>query len=122
MAYIAEYEKIRHDSNLMSDELRAIGARIAHASNAVQVATQRSAPALRTPRAPSSRPALEETAASLEELSATVRQNAGNAQAANQAAVAARELAIGGGEIAHQAIAAMGKIEGPRARSPRSSG
>jgi methyl-accepting chemotaxis protein len=113
VAYIAEYEKIRHDFNLMSDELRAIGARIAHASNAVQVATTEIGTGVAdlSARTEQQASALEETAASLEELSATVRQNAGNAQAAKQAAVAARELAIGGGEIANQAIAAMGKIE-----------
>ena len=113
VAYIDEYEKIRYDFNLMSDELRAIAGRIAHASSAVQVATTEIGTGVvdLSARTEQQASALEETAASLEELSATVRQNAGNAQAANQAAVAARELAIGGGEIAHQAIAAMGKIE-----------
>jgi methyl-accepting chemotaxis protein len=113
VAYIDEYEKIRHDFNRMSDELRAIAGRIGGASNAVQVATTEIGTGVAdlSARTEQQASALEETAASLEELSATVRQNAGNAQAANQAAVAARELAIGGGEIANQAIAAMGKIE-----------
>ncbi len=54
---------------------------------------------------------LEETAAAMEQLAATVRQNAGNARQASQLADSAKAAADGGGGVATQAVAAMGRIE-----------
>ncbi|MEW9572784.1 methyl-accepting chemotaxis protein [Rhodanobacter sp. Si-c] len=53
---------------------------------------------------------LEETAASMEEMTSTVRQNAENASHASQLASGAREQAERGGQVAAQAVAAMGEI------------
>jgi len=54
---------------------------------------------------------LEETASSMEELTSTVRQNAENARQSRQLAGGAREQAEKGGEIADQAVTAMGGIK-----------
>ncbi len=55
--------------------------------------------------------ALEETAASMEELAVTVKQNADNADDANKLANKSREMAVNGGEVAKEAVEAMGVIE-----------
>lgn len=55
--------------------------------------------------------ALEETAASMEELAVTVKKNADNAGDANKLADKSREMAVNGGEVAKQAVEAMGVIE-----------
>jgi len=53
---------------------------------------------------------LEETAAAMEEMTSTVKQNADNARQASQLAEGARSQAEHGGEVAGQAVAAMGAI------------
>jgi methyl-accepting chemotaxis protein len=53
---------------------------------------------------------LEEIASSMEELTSTVQQSADNADQANQLASAARTQAEQGGQVAEQAIVAMGAI------------
>ncbi|NOZ42173.1 MAG: PAS domain-containing protein [Alphaproteobacteria bacterium] len=55
--------------------------------------------------------ALEETAASMEQLAVTVKQNADNAKDANKLAEKSREMAINGGDVAKEAVDAMGVIE-----------
>ena len=111
--YEGDLLRLKTDVNRMADQMGLIVGRIGTASSAVQGATQEigsgvSDLSLRTEQQASS---LEETAASMEELSATVRQNAENAQEANQLATATRNLAISGGDIANQAVSAMGRIE-----------
>ncbi|MEM7042002.1 MAG: methyl-accepting chemotaxis protein [Pseudomonadota bacterium] len=54
---------------------------------------------------------IEETAASTEEMSSTVKQNAKSAQNASQLAETANKTASKGGEVAEEAITAMGGIE-----------
>jgi methyl-accepting chemotaxis protein len=54
---------------------------------------------------------LEETAATTEELAASVKQTADNSKVANELSDRARALASDGGNIVHQAISAMEKIE-----------
>ena len=55
--------------------------------------------------------ALEQTASSMEELTSTVKQSADNATQANQLADAARTQAEQGGQVAHQAMTAMGAMD-----------
>ncbi|ACT59850.1 methyl-accepting chemotaxis protein [Hirschia baltica] len=54
---------------------------------------------------------LEETASSMQQMAATIKQNADNSQHASQLAVTARESAVSGGEIVHNAVESMSKIE-----------
>jgi methyl-accepting chemotaxis protein len=53
---------------------------------------------------------LEETASSMEEMTSTVKQNAENASQASRLASGACEQAERGGQVAAQAVAAMGEI------------
>ncbi len=54
--------------------------------------------------------ALEQTASSMEELTSTVKNNADNAHQADQLSASAKAHALNGGEIMHQASAAMAEI------------
>jgi methyl-accepting chemotaxis protein len=54
---------------------------------------------------------LEQTAASMQQVTTTVRQNADNAQAANALAMQARSSAEQGGQVVHDAVAAVQRIE-----------
>ncbi|MGP1666031.1 MAG: methyl-accepting chemotaxis protein, partial [Rhodanobacter sp.] len=97
---------------LMRDKLTGIVGEVQHGSQAVSTAAQQIAKgnddlSQRTQEQASS---LEETAASMEEMTSTVKQNAENASHANQLASGAREQAERGGEVAAQAVAAMGEI------------
>ena len=105
--------QLKTDTNTMAEKIRAVARRISGASLEVQGATREIASGVadlsaRTEHQASS---LEETSASMEELASTVRQNSGNAQEANTLAAAASSSAVKGGEIASNAVAAMGKIE-----------
>jgi methyl-accepting chemotaxis protein len=53
---------------------------------------------------------LEQTAASIEQMTATIKQSADNARQASQLALDSRAAAEGGGQVVHQAVAAMGEI------------
>ena len=59
---------------------------------------------------------LEEMAAAIRQLSVTVKLNAGNAQQANQLALDARSAADGSGQVAAEAVEAMGHIESSSGR------
>ncbi|MGS0999753.1 methyl-accepting chemotaxis protein [Rhodanobacter sp. UC4451_H18] len=96
----------------MRDKLTGIVGEVQHGSQTVSSAAQQIAKgnddlSQRTQEQASS---LEETAASMEEMTSTVKQNAENASYANQLASGAREQAERGGEVAAQAVAAMGEI------------
>lgn len=96
----------------MRDKLIGIVGEVQHGSQAVSSAAQQIAKgnddlSQRTQEQASS---LEETAASMEEMTSTVKQNAENASHANQLANGAREQAEHGGQVAAQAVAAMGEI------------
>ncbi|TAL85184.1 MAG: chemotaxis protein [Rhodanobacter sp.] len=93
-------------------KLTGIVGEVQHGSDAVSSAAQQIAKgnddlSQRTQEQASS---LEETAASMEQMTSTVKQNAENASYANQLANGAREQAQHGGEVAAQAVAAMGEI------------
>jgi len=97
----------------MRDRLTGIVGEVHHGSQAVSSAAQQIAKgnddlSQRTQEQASS---LEETAASMEQMTSTVKQNAENAGYANQLASGAREQAERGGEVAAQAVAAMGEID-----------
>jgi len=97
----------------MRDRLTGIVGEVQHGSQAVSSAAQQIAKgnddlSQRTQEQASS---LEETAASMEQMTSTVKQNAENAGYANQLASGAREQAERGGEVAAQAVAAMGEID-----------
>jgi methyl-accepting chemotaxis protein len=96
----------------MRDKLTGIVGEVQQGSQAVSSAAQQIAKgnddlSQRTQEQASS---LEETAASMEEMTSTVKQNAENASHANQLANGAREQAERGGQVAAQAVAAMGEI------------
>ena len=55
--------------------------------------------------------ALEETASSMEELTSTVRQNADNARQARQLAESASGVAARGGDVIHQVVDTMDRIQ-----------
>ncbi len=111
--YQGSFLKLKEDANRMADQIAAIAGQIVGGSAAVQGAIQEISAGVSdlSSRTEDQASSIQETSASMEGLSTTVRLNAGNAQEANQLAAAARDTAVGGGEIAGQAIAAMGKIE-----------
>lgn len=105
--------QLKTDANTMADKFRDIARRISGVSREVHGTTREISNGVadlsaRTEHQASS---LEETSASMEELATTVRQNAQNAQQANMLAAATSASAADGGEIALQAVTAMGKIE-----------
>jgi Methyl-accepting chemotaxis protein len=96
----------------MRDKLTDIVGGVKHGSQAVSSAAQQIAKgnddlSQRTQEQASS---LEEAASSMEQMTSTVKQNAENASYANQLASSAREQAERGGQVAAQAVAAMGEI------------
>jgi len=96
----------------MDERLSMIVGEVRHGSGAVSTAAQQIARgnddlSQRTQEQASS---LEETASSMEQMTSTVKQNAENASHANQLARGARDQAERGGEVAAQAVKAMGEI------------
>ncbi|MDE2308720.1 MAG: MCP four helix bundle domain-containing protein, partial [Xanthomonadaceae bacterium] len=96
----------------MDERLSLIVGEVRHGSGAVSTAAQQIARgnddlSQRTQEQASS---LEETASSMEQMTSTVKQNAENASHANQLARGARDQAERGGEVAAQAVKAMGEI------------
>ncbi len=111
--YQGSFLQLKEDANRMADQISGIAGRIGEGSAAVQGAIQEISAGVSdlSNRTEDQASSIQKTSASMEEISATVRQNAGNAQDASQLAAAARDSAVGGGEIASQAVTAMGKIE-----------
>ena len=96
----------------MRGKLTGIVGEVQHGSQAVSSAARQIAKgnddlSQRTQEQASS---LEETAASMEEMTSTVKQNAENASYASQLANGAGEQAERGGQVAAQAVVAMGEI------------
>ncbi|PCI32054.1 MAG: diguanylate cyclase [Alphaproteobacteria bacterium] len=111
--YEGTFELLKNSANETADQLTTIVTQVNSsasevASAAAELSTGSDDLSRRTEAQAS---ALEETAASMEELAVTVKQNADNADDANKLANQSREMAVNGGEVAKEAVAAMGVIE-----------
>lgn len=112
-SYEGVFLRLKDDFNATTIKLSEIVQRINHATDAIGTAAREVAAggqdlSERTEQQASS---LEETAASMEQLAATVRSNADNARQVSSIADGARHAAEKGGQIAHDAVEAMQKIE-----------
>ncbi len=110
--YQGLFGQLKQDSNATVDKLRevvgSIGQSAAEVSRgSAEISQGNASLSSRTEEQASN---LEETAAAMEEMTSTVKQNADNARQANQLADGARGQAEHGGEVATQAVAAMGEI------------
>ncbi|PCI44478.1 MAG: chemotaxis protein [Alphaproteobacteria bacterium] len=111
--YEGTFELLKDSANETADKLTSIvtqvnGSAGEVASAAAELSTGSDDLSQRTEAQAS---ALEETAASMEQLAVTVKQNADNAKEANLLANKSREMAVNGGEVATEAVDAMGVIE-----------
>ena len=111
--YEGTFELLKNSANETADQLTSIVTQVNSsagevASAAAELSTGSDDLSRRTEAQAS---ALEETAASMEELAVTVKQNADNADDANKLANQSREMAVNGGDVAKEAVAAMGVIE-----------
>ena len=111
--YQGLFETLRSDANETGTRLTQIVTEILQAAREVasaasEISTGTMDLSQRTEEQASN---LEETAASMEEIASTVKQNAENAVSANDLAGDARDVAAKGGEVATDAVAAMGRIE-----------
>ena len=111
--YEGTFELLKNSANETAEQLTSIvtqvnGSAGEVASAAAELSTGSDDLSRRTEAQAS---ALEETAASMEELAVTVKQNADNADDANKLANQSRDMAVNGGEVAKEAVDAMGVIE-----------
>ncbi len=107
------YGQLKNDANATAAKLQETVTSVTRsaeevAAGAVEISTGANDLSQRTERQAAS---LEETASSMQEMASTIKQNADNSQQASQLAVAARDSAVHGGEIVHNAVNSMGKIE-----------
>jgi methyl-accepting chemotaxis protein len=109
----AEYGQLREDFNAaaakMHDTMKTVLSATRDISGSVDTVTQVAADLAR--RTEEQAASLEESAATTEELAASVKTNAQSSRLAEGAARDAMEVAGQGGEIARDAVAAMGRIE-----------
>ncbi len=107
------YGKLKEDANSTAAKLQDTVLAISHASvevssGAEEISSGATDLSQRTEQQAAN---LEETASSMQQMAATIKQNADNSQHASQLAITARESAVSGGEIVHNAVDSMGKIE-----------
>ncbi|NNE24433.1 MAG: DUF3365 domain-containing protein [Rhizobiales bacterium] len=116
--YQGSFLRLKNDANTMAEQIASIAERIAEVGSAVDQSTFEITAGVGdlSTRTEHQAASLEENTASMEELSATVKQNADNAQEANRVAVEARLAAANGGEVVHEAVQAMSRIEGSSRR------
>jgi len=111
--YEGTFDILKNSSNETADKLTNIVSQVNQSAAEVASASAELSTGSNdlSRRTESQASALEETAASMEQLAVTVKQNADNANDANKLADKSREMAVDGGEVAKQAVAAMGVIE-----------
>lgn len=116
--YEADLLQLQKDTNATADKLAAIVGQTVDGISAIKSATAQlaSGSADLSSRTEEQVASLEEMAAAIRQLSVTIKQNAENAQQANQLAANARAAAEGGGNVAANAVAAMGQIEASSGR------
>ncbi len=116
--YEADLLQLQKDTNATADKLAAIVGQTVDGIGAIKSATAQLASGSSdlSSRTEEQVASLEEMAAAIRQLSVTIKQNAENAQQANQLAATARAAAEGGGNVATNAIAAMGQIEASSGR------
>ncbi len=111
--YEGVYEKLKNDANATAAKLHETVQAISSASEEVASGAQEISSGANdlSQRTEQQAANLEETASSMQEMVSTIRQNAENCEQASKLAVSARESAVEGGDIVHQAVNSMSKIE-----------
>ncbi len=111
--YEGTFELLKDSSNQTAEQLTNIVSQVSQSAAEVASASAELSTGSNdlSQRTESQASALEETAASMEELAVTVKQNADNANNANNLANKSRDMAVNGGDVAKNAVKAMGEIE-----------
>ncbi len=112
VAFVPDFEKLRTDFNLASENLRSALGKIPHSSRTIQSGIQEisSASDDLARRTEQQAASLEETAAALTEITETVKRSAEGAAHARDVVAAADEDAKTSGAVVKQAVVAMDNI------------
>ncbi len=111
--YQGDLARLKEDCNSTAVKLADTVGQTANGVEAIRSATQQLAGGSQdlSSRTEEQVASLEEMASAIRQLSTTIKQSAENAQQASTLALGARKSAEGGGGIATDAVAAMGRIE-----------
>jgi len=111
--YQGDLARLKDDCNSTAVKLADTVGQTANGVEAIRSATQQLAGGSQdlSSRTEEQVASLEEMASAIRQLSTTIKQSAENAQQASTLALDARKSAEGGGGIATDAVAAMGRIE-----------
>ncbi len=111
--YQGDLARLKEDCNSTAVKLADTVGQTANGVEAIRSATQQLAGGSQdlSSRTEEQVASLEEMASAIRQLSTTIKQSAENAQQASTLALDARKSAEGGGGIATDAVAAMGRIE-----------
>jgi methyl-accepting chemotaxis protein len=111
--YSGELKRLGDDTNLATIKTAEVIDKLIESTTAIKGATEELTAGSKdlSRRTEEQVASLQEMAASIRQMSITVKQNAENAQKANALAVTARSSAESGGEVTHQAVAAVALIE-----------